>query len=442
MAETPKPQTIGLVMTSALVVGTIIGAGIFMLPVSLAPLGINALYGWIISGIGVLCIAFSFAQVSRLGGDGIQANVEREFGPTVGFVTTWAFWVSNWTAQASIAVAIGSTLSFISPDLITPELRLPVGIAAVLALTVVNAIGVRAAGGFSVVTVAIKVLPLFAVIAIFAMRGTSGGDFATLSDMPVTGANLAAATAITFFALTGFEVATAPVGKVRDPGRTIPRALIGGTMFVVIVYLLAGMGVQFLSPASSITASGAPVADVISAQWGKDAAALAAVAITISALGCLNGLLLTTGELGYSMALRGDLPAILAKTRANGTPIAAQLVSTALTILILLANSSRATASLYTFIILLSTAAIVILYFGGSLAAWRATRNAAARVIIVMALLFVMFAAYGTGLEALLWSVALMAAGLAIRWLMHRLGTGTLSARASGSSPAAADGPA
>src|ERR1700754_2483813 len=106
----------GIWMTSALVVGTVIGAAIFMLPVSLAPLGLNSLIGWVVSGIGVLCIAYAFAQVSRLSGDGIQANVEREFGPTVAFLVAWAFWVSNWTAQATVAVAVGSTLSFIGPQ--------------------------------------------------------------------------------------------------------------------------------------------------------------------------------------------------------------------------------------------------------------------------------------------------------------------------------------
>lgn len=431
MDETGKPQTIGLWMTSALVVGTIIGAGIFMLPVSLAPLGRNAIWGWVISGIGVMCIAYAFAQVSKLGGEGIQANIEREFGPTTAFIVTWAFWVSNWTAQASVALAIGSTLSFIAPDLIGESARVPVGLAFVALLTVINAMGVRAAGGFSLVTVAIKILPLFAVVAIFLLRGAGGGKFAPLAEIPVSLANLAAATAMTFFALTGFEAATAPVGKVRDPSRTVPRALIGGTLFVVIVYMLAGTGVQMLAPATAVAASSSPFPDVIAAYLGDNAAALAVVAVTISAIGCLNGLMLATGELGYSMALRGDLPAAMKRTRADGTPIVAQLVSTGVTALILLANSSRATANLYTFIILLSTAAIVILYFIGSLAAWKATRAVRSRTIIGLALAFVLFAAFGTGVEACLWSLALLAVGLAVRWLMHRL-----NARA-GSSPAA-----
>ena len=89
--QADKPQTIGIWMTTALVIGTIIGAGIFLLPVSLAPLGRNVLIGWLVSGVGVLCIVFAMARLSRLGGDGIQANIEREFGPTVAFLVAWSF---------------------------------------------------------------------------------------------------------------------------------------------------------------------------------------------------------------------------------------------------------------------------------------------------------------------------------------------------------------
>jgi len=115
MTDTDESK-MGFWMTSALVVGTIIGGAIFMLPVSLAPLGLNASIGWVISGLGAMCIVFGLAQISRFGGEGIQANIEREFGATSGFLATWSFWVSNWVAQASVAVATASALSFIGPQ--------------------------------------------------------------------------------------------------------------------------------------------------------------------------------------------------------------------------------------------------------------------------------------------------------------------------------------
>ena len=415
-----KPQTIGIWMTAALVVGTIIGSGIFMLPVSLAPLGRNVLVGWMVSGIGVMCIVFALAQLSRLGGDGIQANIEREFGPTIAFLVAWAFWVSNWVAQASVAVGAASAMSFAGPQLGGPGLIVPIAIGCVVLLTAVNAIGVRAAGGLSVVTVAIKLLPLLAVIWLFVQRGASGGSYEPLPPLAITFANVATATALTFFALTGFEGATTPVGKIAHPARTIPRALFAGTALVVILYLLAGTGIQLLLPANVVAASPAPYADALVSKWGHGVASLAALAIAISAFGCLNGLILATGELGYAMALRGDLPAVMTRTRGVNTPVVAQAVGSGLTILLLLANSSRATANLFTFIILLSTAAIIVLYFASALASWKLSPTLGARAIIAIGLTFIAFATYGVGLEASLWCLVLLAAGLAIRTVMRR----------------------
>jgi APA family basic amino acid/polyamine antiporter len=416
-----KPQTIGIWLTSALVVGTIIGSGIFMLPVSLAPLGRNVLIGWLISGVGVLCIAFALGRLSRLSGDGIQANVEREFGPTVAFLVAWAFWVSNWVAQASVAVAAASALSFAGPQFGGPTAIVLGAIGWLVLLTAINAIGVRAAGGFSLVTVAIKLLPLLAVIWLFVERSASGVAYEPLPPLAITFANVAAATALTFFAFTGFENVTTPVGKVRDPARTIPRALLGGTAFVVVLYLLAGTAIQLLLPAEVVAASPAPFADALISRWGHGAATFAALTIAVAAIGCLNGLILGTGELGYAMALRGDLPAVMAMTRGVNTPVVSQMVGTGLSILLLLANSSRATANLFTFIILLSTATVVVVYLTAALAAWKLSPSAGTRTIVAIGIVFIAFATYGIGLEADLWCLVLLAVGLAIRAVMHRL---------------------
>ena len=428
-----EPQTIGIWMTTAIVVGTIIGSGIFMLPVSLAPLGRNVLIGWLISGAGVLCIVFALARLSRLGGDGIQANIEREFGPTIAFLVAWAFWVSNWVAQASVAVGAASALSFAGPQFGGQDLVVPVAIGSVVLLTVINAIGVRAAGGLSLVTVAIKLLPLLAVIWLFLERGATGGVYEPLPPMPITIANVAAATALTFFAFTCFECATTPIGKVRDPGRTIPRALLGGTAFVIALYLVAGTSIQMLLPADVVAKSPAPFADALVTRWGNGIATFAALAIAVAAIGCLNGLVLATGELGYAMALRGDMPAVMAKTRGINTPIVAQLVGSTLTILLLLANSNRATANLFTFIILLSTASVVVVYFTSALAAWKLSPSPRARALIAIGILFLAFATYGIGLEAVLWSLVLLAVGMVIRTVMR-----SINSRASSLAPEAA----
>lgn len=437
MGESRKPQTIGIWMTSAIVVGTIIGSGIFMLPVALAPLGANALIAWLISGVGVICIAFGLGRLSMLGGGGIQANIEKEFGPTAAFLVAWSFWASNATAQGAVAVAAASAMAFVAPHLVHPDNTVPVAIGWLVVLTGVNSLGVRAAGGFSLVTVMIKVLPLLAVVWLFAERGATGGEFEPLAAVPVNLTNLAAATALTFFAFTGFECATTPVGKVRDPERTVPRALIGGVTFVVLLYLAAGTAIQMLLPADVVAASPAPFADALVTQWGNGAASFAAVTIAVAAVGCLNGLILATGELGYSMALRGDMPKTMAWTRGVNTPVVAQGVGSVLSALVLLANNSRATASLYTFVILLGTASVVTVYLAGTMSAWKNSPGLGQRLVLAFAFLFIAFATYGIGPEPVMWSLVLLALGLAIRFVMHRINARAGSSRAAEASPAA-----
>ena len=410
----------GIIMTSALVIGIMVGSGIFMLPVSLAPLGANAAIGWLLSGIGAVCIAFSLGRLSTLGGGGIQANIETRLGRIPAYMIAWAFWVSNWAAQSAVAIAAASALSWVYPAFSGPGFVIPVAIASVVLFTAVNAQGARTSGWMSVVTVVIKLTPLFAVIAILALGLVRGGHYVRLAAVPVTPGNLATAVALTFFALTGFENATAPVGKVRDPERTIPLAVVGGTVFVALLYLFASTSVQLLLPTNIVATSPAPYADVIAARFGGPFASLAAFAIAIAAFGSLNGMILGTGELGYAMGLRGDLPKFMTWTRQGNTPVAAQVFGSALTIALILCNVSRSSTALFTFIILLSTSAILVVYGAGAIAAWRLTPSWGGRAMIAVALLFVVFAVYGSGMEADLWCIVLLALGMIVFAVMHR----------------------
>jgi basic amino acid/polyamine antiporter, APA family len=411
-------RQLGLWMTSALVVGSIIGSGIFLLPVSLAPLGINAVAGWVVSGVGALAIAYSLARICR-DGAGIQTYIEHSFGSTVGYLVTFSFWCSNWAANAALAIATASAIAWLAPQLQTTKFLIPAAIGSVVILTLVNSRGARTAGGLSVATVLIKILPLFAVVVPAALRTTASTVPGQLSPMPLGLAGLGSAVALTLFALTGFENATAPVNKVRNPSRTIPLALVGGTLFVVLLYVLSSTAVVVLLRESEITASTSPFADAIARQWGASAGFLAIACIAVAAFGGLNGMLLTTGELGYSMALRGDLPAIFSRTQGADTPVAAQWLGAALTILLILANGSRTTAGLFTFVILLSTASVLVVYLVGSLAAWTGSRRFE-RAIVIVAVGFSLFALWGTGAEPVGWGLVLLAIGYAMRLAMHR----------------------
>src|ERR687890_1955215 len=112
-------QKVGLATMTSVVIGSIIGAGIFVLPVSLAPLGWNAAIGWLVSGSGALCLAFALARLTQ-GGEGIQAHIEQALGRLVGFVAAWAFWCSVWTTNAFLALAAGAALTRVNPHLADP----------------------------------------------------------------------------------------------------------------------------------------------------------------------------------------------------------------------------------------------------------------------------------------------------------------------------------
>src|SRR5436305_11261390 len=120
MANVKHVQSIGIVMTTAIVVGTVIGSGIFLLPASLAPLGVNAAIAWVVSGMGALCVAFSLSLIVRPEGGGLQSYIEAELGTTAGFLVTFALWVSSWAAMAATAIAAAAALSRVIPQFSDP----------------------------------------------------------------------------------------------------------------------------------------------------------------------------------------------------------------------------------------------------------------------------------------------------------------------------------
>lgn len=418
-----RSQMMGPWLTTALVVGAMIGSGIFMLPVSLAPLGINAVVAWVVSVGGALSIAFALSRLSRSGGGGIQSYIEQAFGPLIGFLVTWAFWVANWASMAAVAIAFGAAMSRISP-IFGSDTVLILAVAAIVVLTVVNAMGVRASGGVNLVTVAIKLLPLLGVVVLLIIAMSADAPLEPLAATPLTIGSIATATTLTLFAMLGFENATAPVGKVRDPSRTIPLAILGGTAMVGLLYLMSSSAVTLLLPVDVVANSPAPYADAFAARGGESLVRLAAFAIAIAAFGALNCATLVGGELGFAMAARRQLPAIMARTRGVNTPVVAQAVSSTLAILLVLANSSRSTADLFTFTILLTTSATLVVYLAGSAAALPYCRSADTRAILGLAFVFIAFAFYGAGWEADAWCLVLLAIGMAVYAVMRRFNFG------------------
>jgi APA family basic amino acid/polyamine antiporter len=430
--RTGQPPSMGIWLTTGLVVGTMIGSGIFLLPVSLAPLGWNAVIAWFVSIAGALAIAFALARLSRGGGEGgIQSYIEQAFGPLVGFIITWAFWVSCSVSNAAVAVAFGAAASRISP-LFGADTVIVLAIGAIVFLTLVNALGVVVSGGLNLLTIAIKLLPLIGVVVLLALSAGSGAPFEPLAPTSITIGGIATATSLTLFAMLGFENATAPVGKIRDPSRTVPRAILGGTALVGFVYLLSSSAVLLLLPSDMVASSPAPYADVFASRGGEGLVLMAAFAIAASAFGSLNCGVLVSGELGFAMAQRRQLPAIMARTRGGNIPVVAQVVSAALGIVLVLLNSNRSTGDLFAFMILLTTSAILFVYLAGTAAAWRHCPSPGTRLILCLATLFIAFAFWGAGFEADAWCLALLAAGVVVYAVMRAINSRRAASPAAG----------
>lgn len=423
-------RSIGVWLTGAVVISTVIGSGIFLLPSSLAALGKNVLIAWIISGVGALCIAFALSRVVRGDGGGIQSYVEAVFGPTAGFVVAFSFWVSSWAAMAATAIAAAAALSRILPGMSDPWSIAMVALAITGIVAAVNARGIRASGNFSLITVGLRILPILAVIFVVLLHKAKGQPLAAVASTPITANNIATAVTLTLFAITGFEAATAPVGKVRNPTWTIPVALMGGTAFCVLLYLFSSTAVTLILSPAATASSLAPYADALKADFGETAAKFAAVGIAIAAIGSLNSNLLCAGELGYSMGLRRDLPAQLARTGSNNAPIISQLFAAALTAMLVLSNTSKSTVQLFVFVSLLATIGSLAVYLVGGLAAIRIGARGPAMAAICLGIVFSLFAFYGAGLEANLWGFVLILVGLAVRWICRlRLRAANLSGK-------------
>ena len=408
-------------MATALVVGNMIGSGVYLLPATLAPYGWNVIPAWGITIAGSLCIAAVFAGLCRTRpqAGGPYVYVRAAFGDDAGFFIAWAYWISLFVGNGAIAVATISYLSAFLPALATnAPLSTAATIILVWTMTAINLSGTRNAGWVQLVTTVLKIVPLIAVVAIAAMAAPSGD--LTLPDPGRPEIGLAAITTagtLTLWAFLGLESATVPAGKVVDPARTIPRATLGGTALTGLIYLFACMAVILLLAPDVAAHSAAPFAEVMGRYWGPNAAHLVAIFAMISAMGALNGWILLQGEMPAAMAAGGVFPRALGKVAANGVPVRAHLLSSALVTGVLALNASKTTVNLFTFVALLATTASLVMYLFVAAAALKL--GGVRRWVAIAAAIYSVWALYGAGVEANLWGALLIAAGVPVWWAMR-----------------------
>jgi len=437
----PK-RKLGLAMCIALVIGNMIGSGVFLLPTSLAPLGWNSVYGWLVTIAGSLCLVVVLMRLARgrAGSCAAFTYPAAAFGPGAGFVVAWSYWISCWTANATLAIAAVSNLSIIWPGLAGPGVPAAAAILLLWLFTLINCLGIRTAGEVQVLTTLLKLVPLAGVLLVASwLFGSGTASVAAHDSVPVSLAGVGAAATFTLFAMLGFESAMAAGERVENAERIVPRATLIGTLIAGLVYLLACSAVTLMLPVAALEASNAPFATFFSSLVHPSLGPIVAAFAAIAALGALNGFVLLQAEMPLALARGGLLPAWIARFNRNDIPWRIHLVSTGLATIVVVANYSRGLAKLFQFMVLVTTSVSIIFYLACALAGLKLARQgrmAASPGFIAAAaaaLLYSAWAFYGAGIEASLWSLGLTAAAIPVYLLMRSVNR---SSRAAAGFPA------
>ncbi|URD61217.1 APC family permease [Sphingomonas sp. KRR8] len=415
----PPSKRLGGIMSLAMVVGTMIGSGIYLLPTTLAPYGENIAVAFALTIAGTMLLAITFARLARRLPGGPFIYVRTAFGDTAAFLTLWSYLVSQWTAVAAVAVAVAGALGHVMPAAGSGAGLMVVALGTIAVLTVVNLTGARSAGWVQVIATLIKIVPLVLVVLLLAIHVGTGTPLQPLAPMPLGLSGVVAAAALMLFSLTGFEAATVVANVTDEAGETVPRATIYGTGGTGLIYFGATMATLLLLPSALAATSSAPFADAIAPLLGARAGAVVAVIAAISAFGTCNALLLLSAEVGQSLAMPGDLPALFRRTNAAGVPTGSLLVGAAVAALLVLASNSQSFVTVYEFIALVSTVAALILY-AVCAAAEAKLRLGGGAILPVVALIYALAMFVGAGLEATIWGFGLALAGWPIRWLSRR----------------------
>ncbi len=415
-------KSLGFWRTWALVVGTMIGSGVFLLPAVLAPYGSFSLIGWIVAATGTLFIALSLGalarRIPRIGGP--YAYTRAAFGDLPGFLIAWGYWISVWSAMAAIAVAFSGYMSVFIPVLSSvPAAGAMAAVAVIWLFTGINLAGVRTVGIVQLATTFLKLLPLLAVAAAGFLAGNVTTLPATNPEVEPLPLLVAGVAMLTMWAYVGVEAATIPAEDIVAPQHTIPRALVLGTLTATAVYILATLGVMALVPTAELAESSSPFADAASAVFGTWGARLIGVGALVSIVGSLNSNILLSGQMPRAAALDGLFLARFKRLNSNGVPAFGLLVSAGLASALIAMNYSKGLVAAFELLILLSTLTTLIPYASSAASDLVLQRRAGTTrwpsvAVAALALAFSLFAIIGSGGQVVGYGLILLAAGLPV----------------------------
>jgi amino acid transporter len=369
-AERGLTRAIGVLGLAAAIFNTTVGGGIFRLPGVVTELmGASAPWVYVICalaiGLVVLCFAEAGSRVSMTGGP--YAYVELVFGPYAGFMSGVLLWLLGTTALASVSSAYAGFIGALVPVLAAPVPRALVLAVSFAVLAGINVRGVRQGTQLITVVSVAKLLPLLILVAVGAVAVSPANLVAESAPAAATFARTAT---VLFFAFMGIESALVPSGEVKDPSRTVPRAIaiamIGVTLLYLSIQLVSQgvLGVETLAAAKT-----APLAAVAERLMGSPGRLLLLVGAAISTFGYMSGMTLAMPRALFAFARDGFLPRQMAAIHpAFRTPWLAIVVQSAVVCALAVVNEFEALA-------VLANLSALLLYAICAIAAWELRRR-------------------------------------------------------------------
>jgi APA family basic amino acid/polyamine antiporter len=329
------PGALGLPQATALILGSIIGVGIFNLPYSLASIGPISIVAMALTTVGALVLAVMFAALSRrLPADGgPYAYARAAFGNGVGFANAWSYWITAWAGNAAIVTGwVFYVEYFVNEDGVTIW-SIVIALIGLWIPAIINLSGVKNMGAVQVWTTVVKFIPL-AIMATVGLLFISTANFTPWnvsgqSSLPAIGS----AMAICLFSYLGVETAAVAAAKVRDPERNVPRATVLGTLAAAAVYLLSLTAIFGIVPTAALAEDANKASYSVAANsmaGGEWAGNLVALAVIISGLGALNGWTMICAEMPYAAAKDGLFPTAFGRLSGRQVPAVGIVASTLL----------------------------------------------------------------------------------------------------------------
>ena len=437
--EAPGPATepsggkgapqFGLTAAMALIVGSIIGVGVFNLPTSLAVYGPITLVSMALTTVGALALAVLFAALSRrLPADGgPYAYARAGFGNPLGFINAWSYWITAWAGNAAIAVGWVLYVEHFINKGHTKWITVLLVLVGLWIPAAVNLSGVKNMGSVQVVTTIIKFVALafISVVGLFYIKSANFTPWNVSGESSINA--IGGGMAIALFSYLGVETASVAAAKVRNPDRNIPRATILGTIATAVVYLLSLTVAFGVVPTASLAKANAPFSDVANAIFGGTwAGNVMALAVIISGFGALTGWTMICAEMPLAAAKDGLFPERFKRMSKSQVPAFGIIASTALASIAMLINYlGSGGATVFTTLVLMTGITAAIPYAASALAQlkWRISDRekgptphfaldvGVALVALVMSLAFVWYSRNSGANWYVVWGPFLMTAG-------------------------------